>query len=201
MKNNRHLYLFVLSYFILGLVNIHFALLGLICMSIPLILVFKTRKKTWCQGYCPRASLLKKTGKSKIACSRPSPLFFTKGKMKWLMLLYFGISLSLIIYSTIRVALSGNLPNEILKLFIVIPLPFEVPQLFSISGIAPWLTHLAYRFYSMMLTTTLLGTALSLIFKPRTWCTICPIATISGEVVKLQSKQGQTSKEPAQNAA
>jgi hypothetical protein len=104
MKNNRYLYLIVLGYFMLGLVNIHFALLGLICMSIPFILLFKNTQKTWCQGYCPRASLLNKVGKSRLGRSKASPKFFSRGNMKWIMLIYFGISLTFISLSTLRVA-------------------------------------------------------------------------------------------------
>ncbi|WKY47567.1 hypothetical protein Q5O24_14640 [Eubacteriaceae bacterium ES3] len=189
MKNNRYLYLIVLGYFLLGFVNIHFALFGLVCMSLPIILLFKNTQKTWCQGYCPRAGLLNTIGKSKLGRSKPSPKFFTRGSMKWIMLIYFGISLTFITISTIRVATAGVAPMEILKLLIVIPLPFEVPQLVEFSGIAPWLTHLSYRFYSMMLTTTLIGLSLSVVYKPRTWCTVCPISTVSGEYIKFQNQR------------
>jgi len=191
MKNNRYLYLIVLGYFMLGLVNIHFALLGLICMSIPFILLFKNTQKTWCQGYCPRASLLNKVGKSRLGRSKASPKFFSRGNMKWIMLIYFGISLTFISLSTLRVATAGVAPMEMLRLLIVIPLPFEMPQLIELSGIAPWLTHLSYRFYSMMLTTTLIGLVLSVLYKPRTWCTVCPISTISGQYISQKTKKEQ----------
>lgn len=46
MKNNQFLFLLVLTYFALGFVNIHFAILGLICMILPFILLFRNRKKT-----------------------------------------------------------------------------------------------------------------------------------------------------------
>lgn len=44
MKNNQFLFLLVLTYFALGFVNIHFAILGLVCMMLPFILLFRNRK-------------------------------------------------------------------------------------------------------------------------------------------------------------
>jgi polyferredoxin len=66
-----------------------------------------------------------------------------------------------------------------------------MPQLIELSAMAPWLTHLSYRFYSMMLTTTLIGLVLSVLYKPRTWCTVCPISTISGQYISQKTKKEQ----------
>ncbi len=185
MKNNRYLFLITLSYFALGFLNIHVALLGLLCMGIPLFILFKNRKKTWCQGYCPRACLYSTCGRVSGKWSRKTPLFFTKGPMKWIMLSYFGLSMTLIIVSTIAVA-KGKPVADYLRFLLLFPLP-NLPQLFSLSS-QPWILHLSYRFYSMMLTTTTLGFILALVFKPRTWCTICPIATISEVYIKVGSQ-------------
>jgi hypothetical protein len=129
MKNNQFLFLLVLTYFALGFVNIHFAILGLVCIMLPFILLFRNRKKTWCQGYCPRASLLNTTGKLTSKFSLKTPAFFIQGKMKWIMLIYFGISLIFITMSTVRVGLGFSPAMEYLRFLIVIPLPFEMPQL------------------------------------------------------------------------
>lgn len=184
MRNHKLLFLFTIMFFALGFVNIHFALLGIICMALPIILLLKDRKKTWCQSYCPRASLYTTCGKSKKWASRKTPRYFIKGNMKWIMLAYFGLSLLFIIMSTIAVARGIRPAMEYLRFLIVIPLPFRMPQLFNIAHLAPWLTHLSYRFYSMMMTTTFLGLVLALVYKPRTWCTICPITTVSDVILK-----------------
>lgn len=184
MRNHKFLFLITLSFFALGFVNIHFSLLGIICMTLPIVLLLKDQKKTWCQGYCPRASLFTTVGKTKKWHSHPTPRFFIKGKMKWIMLAYFVISLTFIMLTTIAVA-RGNRPAlEQLRFLILIPLPFRMPQLIDGFEILPWITHLSYRFYSMMMTTTILGLILALIYKPRTWCTICPIATVSEVILK-----------------
>lgn len=187
MKNNKFLFLITLSYFTLGFINIHLALLGLICMALPIILLIRYKRKTWCQGYCPRANLYTKTGKMTAKYSRRTPRFFTKGNMKWIMLSYFVIALVLIIASTVKVAMGVSAMHE-LRFLIIFPLPIKMPQLLNISNVLPWMTHLSYRFYSMMMTTTILGLILSLIYKPRTWCTICPIATVSEIYINSNKK-------------
>lgn len=187
MRNNRHLFLFVLFYFTLGFINIHLALLGLICMILPGILLFRDQRKTWCRGYCPRASLYTTIGKLTAKNSYKTPKLFIKGNMKWIMISYFSINLVIIIMSTLKVS-GGAIPAmNYLRFLIVLPIPGEMPQLFEFSGIAPWITHLSYRFYSMMMTTAFIGLMMALIYKPRTWCTICPISTLSN--VYLKSKK------------
>ena len=183
MRNHKLLFLFTIIFFVLGLVNIHFSLFGIICMALPIILLLKNQKKTWCQSYCPRASLYTTVGKTKKWSSHKTPRFFIKGNMKWIMLVYFGLSLLFIIMSTLGVARGLRPAMEYLRFLILIPLPFNMPQLFDIVDLVPWLTHLSYRFYSMMMTTTLIGLLLAMVFKPRTWCTICPIATVSDVIL------------------
>ncbi len=189
MRNHKYLFLITISYFLLGFVNIHFALLGVICMTLPIILLLRNRKKTWCQGYCPRASLYNTCGKTKKWSGLKTPRFFIKGNMKWIMLAYFGISLTFILLSTLAVARGIKSPMEYLRFLLLIPIPFEMPQLFDLINIAPWLTHLSYRFYSMMMTTTVLGLFLAMVYKPRTWCTICPIATVSDVILKIYTNR------------
>jgi polyferredoxin len=105
------------------------------------------------------------------------------------MLIYFIISLVVILLSTLNVARGFAPAKELLKFLMVIPLPGPLPQMIDFPNIAPWLTNLSYRFYSMMLTTTTLGFVLSLLYKPRTWCTICPINTISDVYLQGQKKR------------
>ncbi|MFA9463151.1 MAG: hypothetical protein ACERKN_02555 [Velocimicrobium sp.] len=100
------------------------------------------------------------------------------------MLVYFGISLFFILMSTLGVVKGMKPAMEYLRFFILFPLPFEMPQLLDIINLSPWLTHLSYRIYSMMMTTTILGLLLAMFYKPRTWCAICPISTISDTLLK-----------------
>lgn len=188
MRNNKYLFLITLSFFALGFVNIYFALFGFVCMLLPLILLFRDKRKTWCQGYCPRASLFKTCGTFSAKHSYKTPAFFIKGKMKWVMLAYFVIALLIIIISTIKVANGSTNPMNFLRFLSVIPITLEMPQVVVLANITPWVKHLSYSFYSLMMTTTFLGFILALVYKPRTWCTICPIATVSELYIKGTGK-------------
>lgn len=187
LKNNKYLFVVTLAYFILGFVNIHFALLGLICFTLPLILLVKTNRKTFCQGYCPRSNLYDRTGEVTNKISRKTPAFFIDGNVKWIVLIYFGFNLFIIIMSTFRVALGLMEPLELLRYLVIFKIPFNIPQMIHLNNILPWITHLSYRFYSIMMTTTTIGLILAIIYKPRTWCTICPISTISDVYLKSKS--------------
>jgi polyferredoxin len=115
-KWTDRLYIFTILLFALGFFNIIFAWIGFACMIIPFALLAKDGKKTWCQGYCPRANLY-------------TVLFKGKGK-------------------NARAA------------------------------------HLSFRVYSMMFTTTVIGLLFGFVYKPRTWCMVCPVNTISDMVIK-----------------
>lgn len=179
MKNHKYLYLITLAFFALSFVNIHFAILGVICMTIPMVLLQRDKKKTWCQGYCPRSNLYMTLGKKRKKKGKVTPMSFIKGNVKNVVLIYFGISLFISLMSTLQVVLGNMAPMLIPRFLILFPINVPFPQLITLSGIPVWITHFAFRMFSMMMTTTLIGLSLSYLYKPRTWCTICPVNTIS----------------------
>ncbi len=181
LKNHKLLFLIVLTFFGLGFIDIHFGLLGVFCMGIPIYLLLKTNKKTYCSGYCPRANLLTTTTKKAKFFDFKTPKAFTQGNVKWIMLTYFSINIVLMIASTVMAAKTGNGILSV-KFFILIP-GFSLPETLALD-MPVWVTHLSYRFYSMMYSTTILGIILGIFYKPRTWCTICPINTVSDAYVK-----------------
>lgn len=175
------LFFLTLTYFALGFVSILTANLALLCMTIPFILLAKAKKKVWCQHYCPRASLIDQVGKKHDW--RKNPAFITNGKLKSFMLWYFGLNLLFITGSTIQVALHRMEAMAYIRLFIAFPL-FPLPQVISIEA-PSFLMHLSYRFYSMMLSTTIIAVVLSRIYRPRIWCAVCPVGTLSNKYLNL----------------
>lgn len=178
-KWSNYLFIITLLFFTLGFVNIIFALLGFVCLIVPFILLFKNRKKTWCQHYCPRSRLFTVATKGRSLTGRSGPAWLIKGQAKWFFLAYFAINILMITMSTIRVANGLMLPVEKVRFLIFIFLPWKLPQFLMIGPASNWVIHLSYRIYSMMFTTTVLGLILGFLFLPRTWCTVCPINTLS----------------------
>lgn len=197
MRNHKSLYIITLFILATIFVNIHLALLGILCMTIPFYLLVRDRKKTWCQGYCPRASLFVAAGKHKGKRAGRLPRIFTNGGMKRAILIYFGFSMFIITMSTLRVARGGMAPVLYPRFLIAIPLKSGISPILPLSGIAPWITHLAFRLYSMTLTSTVLGFIMGALYRPRTWCSVCPVNTVSdiyimkkGDEMKSSRKAG-----------
>jgi polyferredoxin len=174
-----NLYFITLLYFALGFVSIYFGLLALLCMFLPFVILSHYGEKRWCHQYCPRASLITLTGKTRRRW-RKLPRSWYDGYAKKIMLWYLGLNLLFITGSTIQVGIGAMNPMPYIRLFVGIPL-WPLPQLISATG-PDWLLHLSYRFYSMMLSTTLLGVAFSFIWRPRAWCAVCPVGTLSNKL-------------------
>ena len=188
--NNKTLPLFVITitYFLLPLINILFALTAVACMALPFIILKNTKQKTWCRGLCPRADLLTKLRPFNLGLRQPK--WFNPKKIAKIMLYYFAINLFFILMSTIMVSIGRITPIDKVRLLIAFQLPWGIPELFPIESLPAPLLHLSYRIYSLMLTSTLLGTLLAILFKPRTWCAICPVNSISNSMLlSIKSKE------------
>jgi len=90
--------------------------------------------------------------------------------------------------STIMVLLGRMAPMEMIRFMIAFELPWEMPQLIDVPNVPTWAVHLSFRIYSMMFTTTIIGLLLGYLYQPRTWCTICPVNTISNHIIKQNVK-------------
>jgi hypothetical protein len=171
------LWVITILFFSLGFVHIGFSLLGLFCMGIPFALYLKSGEKLWCKKYCPRASLFLRILR-KISLKKPLPKGFTKQKVRTGVLIYFGVNVFFATMSTIMVRLGRIPPIDYVRFLIVFPIPVALPQLLQLT-ISPWLLHLSYRIYSMMLTSTTIGLIIGFLYVPRAWCVICPIQTLT----------------------
>ena len=54
------------------------------------------------------------------------------------------------------------------------------------GGTAPWVAQFAFGFYSVMLTSTILGLLTMVLFKPRSWCVYCPMGTMTQLICKAR---------------
>lgn len=53
----------------------------------------------------------------------------------------------------------------------------------------PGVAQFAFGFYSVMLTSTVLGLITMVLFKPRSWCVYCPMGTMTQLVCKAAEQQ------------
>jgi hypothetical protein len=181
MKKNwtNKLYIFTILLFTLGFLNMIFAWLGFACMTIPFFLLARDKKKTWCQGYCPRANLFTTLFQGRSLTGKAAPKWLIGKKAKTIVLIYFSFNLFILFMSTMMVIRGRMDAMEKVRFMIAFQLPWNMPQLLDIGFIPNWVVHLSFRVYSMMLTSTVLGLILGWMYRPRTWCAICPVNTIS----------------------
>lgn len=81
---HQHLWIISILYFSLGLFNILFAWLGLICVAIPITTAMIKNDKSFCYLYCPRSKMLNLLG-HRLKLSRykaPQPCSAIHGSAK-----------------------------------------------------------------------------------------------------------------------
>lgn len=183
-NNNMPIYLLTLLYFAMGFVNITASLLAFVCIIAPFAIVAIKNKKLWCSSMCPRAdffSLFKN-----VRAGSKAPKYLIGKGMKRGILIYFIISFSFAILTTILVGFGRIKIMDSVRLFIFFRIPVNMPQIFDFSFVSDFIIHFSYRLYSIMLSSTILGTTLALLFKPKSWCAICPMNTLSSALLKKQ---------------
>ena len=59
----------------------------------------------------------------------------------------------------------------------------------SLQWAVDWMAQFSFGFYSLMLTSLLLGLIVMVLYKPRTWCAFCPMGTMTQGICKLKNKE------------
>jgi hypothetical protein len=92
--------------------------------------------------------------------------------------MYFTVNLLLVIMTSIMVVIGRIAPITQVRFLLVFVLPFDLPQMIDFV-LHPVITHLGYRLFSMMLTSVTIGSLLGIVYRPRTWCSFCPVSTLT----------------------
>ena len=190
-----YLWIGELIYLTLGLCNILFAWLGMLFFTIPLLIAIFGGSKAYCNRYCGRGQLLSILGnKLKLSRNTPPPKFLRSPWFRYGFLAFFMIMFALMLYSTYRVFTGAPLQKTITLLWV-----FKLPwQWASVDMAAPWTAQFAFGFFSIMLTSTILGLLTMALFRPRSWCVYCPMGTMTQGICQIRNgrqvkKDGRTS--------
>jgi hypothetical protein len=188
-KRNWYDYLWVWSlvYFSLGFFNILFAWLGMIDFIIPLIFAIAGGNKNFCNKYCGRGQLFSVLGKNrKCSMGRPAPRWLSSKWFRYGFLVFFLTMFGNMVFQTWLVASEAASLKEAIKLFWTIRVPWGWAYT---AGLVPdWIAKFSFGFYSLMLTSTLIGLIVMGLYKPRTWCSFCPMGTMTQGICQLKSK-------------
>ncbi len=182
-------YMWILSalYLFLGLFNILFAWLGLQCFTIPLVMAILGKGKAYCNTYCGRGQLLNLMGnKMKLSKYNDIPKFLKSKWFRYGFLIFFMTMFINMLFMTYLVFNQTNNLKEVITILWTFKVPWKVA---NISMVSPWVAQFAFGFYSMMITSTLLGVITMLLYKPRSWCVYCPMGTITHIISKAKYKE------------
>lgn len=178
-----YLWIFSSVYLLLGLFNIMFAYLGLICFITPLLIAIFRGTKTYCNYYCGRGQLFMLVAeKFKLSLNRECPAWLKSKWWRYGFLIFFLVMFSNMLYMTYRVMQNVESLAKVVKLFWT----FKLGWSFAYHGGITWMVQFAYGFYSLMLTSTLLGFIVMFLYRPRTWCVFCPMGTMTQTITKLK---------------
>lgn len=183
-KWNDYLWIATIAYLTLGLFNIMFAWVGLICFLVPLIISLTKGNKAYCNNYCGRGQLLQLIG-SKYSRNKPIPKFLKSNWFRYGFLIFFLTMFMNMIFSTYLVFSGASSLKEVITLVWTFSVPWNFTNLTSVT---PWIAQFAFGFYSLMITSTILGVVTMLLYKPRSWCVYCPMGTMTQGICIIKDK-------------
>ena len=181
---NDYLWIAELVYFSLGFFNILFAWLGLCMFLIPLILASAGWDKAYCNRYCGRGQLFALLGgKAGLSHWRNVPAWLRSKAFRYGFLIFFMVMFANMLYTTWLVYSGAENMKQVVTLLWM----FKLPWHWAYSGNAtPWVAQCAFGFYSIMMTSTVLGIISLLLWKPRSWCVYCPMGTMTQLICRIK---------------
>lgn len=190
-----YLWIWSIVYFALGFFNILFAWLGMIDFLVPLAIAVFGGGKAFCNRYCGRGQLLAQIGGA-CHCSsgRPAPKWMASKAFRYGFLVFFLCMFGNIVFQTVLVGMGAQSLTEAIKLFWTIRVPFG--WAYAAGTVPDWIAKFSFGFYSLMLTSTLIGLIVMALYRPRTWCSFCPMGTMTQMICKMKNKEGEAAQKP-----
>lgn len=181
------LWIWTIVYFGLGFFNILFAWLGMIDFIVPLVMAIAGGNKYFCNNFCGRGQLFNKIG-GELKCSRNKqmPVFLKSKIFRFGFLIFFLAMFGNMIFQTVLVFKGAKNLGEFIKLFWLFKIPFG--WAYAEGTVSPWIAQFSFGFYSLMLTSTIIGLIVMVLYKPRAWCVFCPMGTMTQSICKIKNK-------------
>lgn len=187
MKQHWYNYLWIWSviYFTMGFFNILFAWLGLISFFLPLVFAIGKGSKGFCNRYCDRGQLLRMLGSQKGFSRKKDMPGWMKGKtFRYGFMIFFLAMFGNLLLGTYQVSAGAASLREAVTLFWIVDVPWHFAYR---TEAVPWAAQFAFGFYSLMLTSAILGILTMLFYKSRSWCVYCPMGTMTQLICKAKA--------------
>lgn len=160
LKNNwlNYAWIIIVSFFLLGILDFRFGLLGFFCMGAPIYHALKGEGKKHCAKYCPRGSFL--------------------GKIVG------HLSLGIVFPQKFR---TRTIKHVLLVLMVTL-------LTLSLSHAGMNIAAVGFVLFRFMLMSFIVGILMGILFKPRSWCQVCPMGHAASLITETQRKLGYDSK-------
>lgn len=192
MNRTKHwydyLWIWAIVYFSLGMFNILFAWLGMIDFCVPLFFAVFRGSKKFCSSYCDRGQLLALLGgRAGLSMGRPTPRWMSSKAFRFGFLLFFTVMFANMIFQTWLTAAGASSLVESIKLFWTFSVPWN--RAYSPGLVPDWVARYSFGLYGMMLTSMLIGLIVMIPYRPRTWCSFCPMGTATQMICRLKASK------------
>ena len=182
-----YLWMWSILYFALGFFNILSAWFGMIDFIVPLLFAIFAGNKNFCNKYCGRGQLLRVLGNNLHMSRKKNPPTWIASKwFRYGFLIFFLTMFGNMLYQTYLVGAGAANLKEMIKLFWTIRVPWD--WAYTAGTVTPWIAKFSFGFYSLMLTSTIIGLIVMILYRPRTWCSFCPMGTMTQGICKIKIK-------------
>ena len=173
-----YLWIWSIIFFFFFFFNIMFAWLGMLDFILPLIFAVFGGNKFFCNNLCGRGQLFSLLG-GRFGLSRRKdiPGWMKSKGFRYGFLAFFMTMFVSMLWNTWLVFAGA----ESLKQVVTLLWTFKLPWHWAYHGtlLSDGVAQFAFGFYSVMLTSTVLGLVTMVLFKPRSWCVYCPMGTMT----------------------
>lgn len=153
---------------------------------VPLGFAIFGGNKGFCNRYCGRGQLYLKLGAScKCSRNKPTPKWMYSKWFRYGFLSFFLIMFGNMVFQTYLVAAGTRSLRKAIKLFWTFRIPWD--WTYTTNIVPDWVAQFSFGFYSVMLTSLLLGLIVMVLYKPRTWCTFCPMGTMTQGICQIKN--------------
>ncbi|MBR3663274.1 MAG: 4Fe-4S binding protein [Desulfovibrio sp.] len=181
------LWIWPVVYFSLGFFNILFAWLGMIDFLLPLFIAIFFGNKWFCNNICGRAQLFVFLPRV-FKCSRQkaAPRWMSSALFRYGFLAFFLAMFGSIIHQSIMVFNGSSSLRQAVTLLWTFQIPWRWAYVQG-SG-TDWSAQFSYGFYSLMLTSAIIGLIVMVLYRPRAWCSFCPMGSMTQLICKAKQK-------------
>lgn len=184
------MWIVTIIYFSLGFFNIMFAWFGMVCFLVPILMSLFGKEKAFCNSYCGRGQLFSLLGSNpRMSLNKELPAFLRNKWFRYGFLLFFTAMFLNMLFTTWAVFSESTGVNESIRFLWTFDLPWKLANRAG-NNVSLWIIQFAYGFYSLMLTSLVLGLISMFIYRPRAWCVYCPIGTVTQMICKIKEGEG-----------